>query len=180
MAPSPSAALAVGVAVRPDQGDGAPGLQPEAVPSAALPWYGTAAVQFTAIALCALAFASGGLVWPIVYSVRRLKGRSLRDGRRLRWIGPLASVGSLLSLALLVSLVGALFQFLMADEGALRQYLELPFLRTAVVAAPLSAVAWAIYAVQGRSRRAAMLARSAGALAAVALTLDLLYWNLPW
>jgi hypothetical protein len=36
-----------------------------------------------------------------------------------RWLDPVASLGRLLNLALLISLIGALSQFLMAGEGAL-------------------------------------------------------------
>jgi pimeloyl-ACP methyl ester carboxylesterase len=171
-------------ALQSNEDGSAPGLTVEVLPPATLPWYGTAPVQLAAIGMFALMFALTGTGWPITYAVQLLKGQSSGDEHRARWLDLLASLGSLLNLGLLIGLVGALFQFLMADDRALARYLELPVVRAAAALASLSVLVWVVSAALAWQRprlgKRAAVARTIAAVAAVAYLPHLLYWNLPW
>jgi dienelactone hydrolase len=173
-----------GTVPSPGKGIGPPDGALETLPSTHLPWYGGAVFQLAAIALFTLLFGSTGVGAVLTYAVGWHSGRPPGARRNGRWMNLLAYVGILLNLALLLSLVTTLYQFLMADERVLGRYLELGAVRAAALAAPLWALAWirsSVLAWQQRPLRTGRtVARTMVALAALAFVPFLLYWSLPW
>ncbi|MBN1247811.1 MAG: alpha/beta fold hydrolase [Anaerolineae bacterium] len=159
-----------------------PDPQDEVIPVPALPWYGRAPVQLTAIAILSVACLVIALGWPVQHLVRGLRRRQdppLQESWTLR-LG--TSLVGTLGLYLLVGFTITLGQFLLADDGALLRYSTGPVVRILSWLVSLAAPALGILTWLARRRGlASRPARVLGAIAAGAglvLALFLRYWQL--
>lgn len=147
--------------------------RPEHLPSKSLPWYGQAAPQLGTMLVLALSLASVSASWVWASATRR--ARPEQESPFPYLIGALAA---LIDLALLISFVAALVQFLMVDDTRLGAYYGSPLVGVSAVASWITAGGLVVLAYRARRHRSGRILTIVGAVSALLFGAFLAYWRL--